>query len=185
MLASLLPILQFGCGSGSSAADKKDDKFLIGTISWEEWQSRAGWDDYSASDYEPAPETLRKLKSLIRNKDYMFLIFSGYWCSDSKSEVPKIFKLLNMCGVPANRIKLIGLDRQKSEPSGIAKEYSITKVPTLIILTDDEVSSRAITIPAGQTKPIPTPGINSEAGRIIEYPSKSWDEDILSIIFEK
>ncbi|MGA2298573.1 MAG: hypothetical protein ABSG15_13590, partial [FCB group bacterium] len=58
-----------------------------------------------------------------------------------------------------DKIDLYGVDRQKQEPTGTATLYKLEKVPTMIIF-------------AGE----------SEIGRIVETPKKSWDEDIVDII---
>jgi thiol-disulfide isomerase/thioredoxin len=138
--------------------DEKAGKIIVGKITWDDWKKDAGWSDYSAIDYSPTD--LVEFREIV-NSDISFILFSGSWCGDSKSEVPKIFKLFSQAG-KENKIKLYGLDRMKDEPSGIAKLYKIEKVPTLIILRD-----------------------NQESGRIIEYPAISWEKDIMQIISSK
>ena len=138
--------------------DEKTGKIIVGKITWQEWQRHAGWSDYSAADYSPS--NISEFRAAI-DDDISFLLFAGSWCGDSKSEVPKIFKLFKQADIE-NKIRLYGLDRQKEETSGVAKLYKIERVPTLVILKN-----------------------NNEAGRIIEYPEESWGFDIMKIILGK
>lgn len=137
--------------------DEKGKQVIVGQVSWKEWQDSSGWKDFSAKDYEITAENKAKLASLINDK-INFLLFAGSWCGDSETEVPIIYKIIKDIDADENIIKLIGVDRQKHDLDGEATKYNITRVPTLIILKDGQ-----------------------ELGRIVEFPKKSWDEDLLDI----
>jgi thiol-disulfide isomerase/thioredoxin len=91
--------------------------------------------------------------------DAEFIVFLGTWCSDSKKEVPRFLKVVDRCGVPAERVKLYGLDRSKKSPDGLAETYGITKVPTFIVLKHGR-----------------------EVGRITELPQTTLEADLLTIL---
>lgn len=141
------------------ASTKNEKKIITGKFTWNQWQKQAGWDKYDAADYEPGEFLAGQLSEIVKNNDISFLLFSASWCGDSKSEVPKIYKLFDTAKIPIDRIKLFGVDRQKLEPTGTAEKYKIERVPTLVILRDGK-----------------------EIGRIIEHPKTSWEEDIFKII---
>lgn len=132
---------------------------LIGNYSWNKWIKETGWDNIEFLNYNPSKEKILNLKKLISNKNISFLIFGGSWCSDTKSELPKIFKIFSLCDMDTEKIEIIGVDRQKYEPSGKSLLYQIEKVPTLIILLE-----------------------NTEKGRITEFPDISWEDDLIKIL---
>jgi hypothetical protein len=70
-----------------------------------------------------------------------------------------IMAILEQAEVPAERIKLYGVDRSKTEPSGTAAREGIQRVPTLVI------HSKA-----------------GEMGRIVEYPKATWEDDMTGIL---
>jgi thiol-disulfide isomerase/thioredoxin len=131
----------------------------VGEFSWEEWQTKSGWDDHTAADYEPDIEYTNAIDSIFRNKNISFIIFTANWCPDSRSETPKIFKLFAVLDIPLSSVRLFGVDREKKEPTNTYLKYDPKKVPTLIVLID-----------------------SLEQGRIIEYPEASWEQDIFEII---
>jgi len=88
-----------------------------------------------------------------------FLVFLGTWCGDSKREVPRFMKIADMAGIPAERIRLCGVDRAKKSPDGAAAPYAIERVPTFIVLRDGK-----------------------EEGRIVERPVGTLEGDLLTIL---
>jgi hypothetical protein len=68
-------------------------------------------------------------------------------------------KILGLAAVPPGDIHLYGVDRHKKDPSGEAKRWHISRIPTVIILSRDR-----------------------EIGRIVENPKVSWEDDILNIL---
>ncbi len=156
LLAITAVFIFAGC---STKIEKGSSDYLTGMYSWPDWQKNAGWGDYSAPEYYPEPEFVKKISGVIKNGNYKFLIFAGSWCHDSQVGVPEIYKLAEEANIPEKEILLYGVDRDKREPSGTAEKYKIEKVPTLVVLKNGK-----------------------EIGRIIEYPVKSWDEDLYNIL---
>lgn len=159
----LIFLMFISCGKlvfaqGTQDTAKKPAK-LIGEYTWSDWQKQAEWKDYTAPDYVPDFEVIPSLSNIIAEKQCRFILFAGDWCGDSKTEVPKIFKIFDFTDVNQNKYRLFGVDRNKRETSGIAEKFKIEKVPTLIILKD-----------------------STEAGRITEFPHKSWERDIWEIL---
>lgn len=165
-IISIVICLQFivnSC-SGSKYSIENDENgkpMIVGHLTWEEWQEDAGWESYSAPTYMPNLKRANEISDIATNNAVDFVIFAGSWCSDSETELPKLYKLITGAGIFPDKILLYGVDRQKVEPSGTAKYYKIEKVPTLVLEVDGE-----------------------EIGKIIESPKLSWEEDILNILRE-
>jgi thiol-disulfide isomerase/thioredoxin len=160
---SFLSIIIVSCSSSkySIENDENGKPMIVGHLTWEEWQEEAGWESYSAPTYMPNLKRANEISDIATNNGVDFIIFAGSWCSDSETELPKLYKLITGAGIFPDKILLYGVDRQKDEPSGTAKEYKIEKVPTLVLEVDGE-----------------------EIGRIVETPKLSWEEDMLNILRE-
>jgi hypothetical protein len=130
-------------------------KVVVGKISRAvlENDSSFHWFALGYGRYTPAPEPLRLLQG--KAADLHFVLFLGTWCSDSKAEVPKIFKLFDALSIPADRITLYGLDRMKKCDTMAVSDYAVTKVPTLIVYEGTK-----------------------EIGRIVEQPREGIEQDI-------
>jgi thiol-disulfide isomerase/thioredoxin len=135
--------------------------YPAGELSWEKWQTVSGWDDHSASDYTPNTDYINAIKSISEDRDLSYIVFTASWCPDSRSETPKMFKLFSELDIPLSSVRLFGVDREKKEPTRTYLDYDLQKVPTMIVLEDGE-----------------------EIGRIVEYPIKTWEEDLLDILNE-
>lgn len=138
--------------------DSLGRKILVGQFSWEDWNKEMNWQ--IPQDYCINISNCFHLSVIINQKKIKFLIFAGSWCSDTKSELPKIIKIFQSCEFPS--YELIGVDRAKYEPTMRFVEYNIERVPSLVVLSN-----------------------NQEIGRIIEFPKNDWFEDIKQIIEQK
>ena len=139
--------------------DTANKVVISGKINWEDWQKHAEWQDYKADEYKINTAFSDSILQIMKLNKITFMLFAGSWCSDSKEQMPKLYKVLSYCNYPINNIELYGVDRKKEESSGIAKALQILNVPTLIIIKN-----------------------NNEIGRIVETPSHSWEEDIFNFI---
>lgn len=151
-------IIQFSI-SNTIVVSQGEKPILIGNYKWTEWLEQTGREANPELNYKPSSEKVDILKNLIFEKEFSFLIFAGSWCGDSKTELPKLFNLFNLCNLEPDSIPLIGVDRQKIEPTGISQYYRIERVPTLIVLLD-----------------------NKEIGRIIEFPEITWEDDLIKLL---
>ncbi|WP_276481195.1 hypothetical protein [Paraflavitalea pollutisoli] len=121
----------------------------------------ASWFDQFYNGYTIDTATAGQLKPLLKNKK--FVIFMGTWCGDSKREVPRMYKLLDYCGVKSSQIKLINVNNAdsayKQSPGHEERGLSIFRVPDLLVYDK-----------------------NGEAGRIVESPIVSLEKDLLAIV---
>ena len=116
------------------------------------------WNHYR--DYTPRKDVVERIAGARGSFD--ILIFFGTWCKDSISEVPKILRALDAADNKNLKLVLYGVDRTKKEGLGMSEKFNIQRVPTTIVLRD---------------------GV--ELGRIVEYPQKSNEEDLLRILEKK
>jgi len=137
--------------------------FLLGEVTVSNFKAVPYRDWYSSNHKNyTVDESLVKLfkKKLNRHE---ILLFLGTWCGDSKREVPRMLKILEAANFPKEQLKIFALDRRKDNYkkglNGEEKGWNIKRVPTLILLKDDE-----------------------EVNRIVERPIDSFEEDLLSIL---
>ena len=137
-------------------------QFLLGSIPVELMMKEPykQWFDANYQDYQPEESTLPELKSTLDK--YSVLVFLGTWCGDSRREVPRFLKTLDLAEFPEERVKIIALDRRepniKKSPTGEEWGLQIKRVPTFIFLKDGK-----------------------EVNRIVESPIETLEKDILKI----
>ncbi len=115
--------------------------------------------EYSA--YLPDSLVLSGLQS--RLNDTHITLVMGTWCGDSKSQVPRFFKILDLLGFDEKRLTIICVDGSKKASSGLLNNLDIKRVPTFIIYDDTK----------------------KELGRIVETPHVTLEKDLLNLVLEK
>ena len=135
----LLGFVLTGCTH--SVASEPD---LIGEISAEQLlaQYPAFQAEYKA--YQPSQEELAAVAEL--QKDTLVVLF-GTWCHDSQREVPRLLKTFDLSGLEVPKLTLVAVDRKKSDPQGLAKQYGLRYTPTFILLNDGKELGRVIERP--------------------------------------
>jgi thiol-disulfide isomerase/thioredoxin len=120
----------------------------------------AAWFDTDYAAYRPDSNAIARLTPLLRGRT--FEIFMGTWCGDSRREVPRMFKILDACHVPADHIRLVMVDyrdrKYKQSPQHEEQGKDIIHVPDLLVLDNAQ-----------------------EMGRIVESPVVSLEKDLVSI----
>jgi tetratricopeptide (TPR) repeat protein len=145
------------------SVDSRGNLMLLGYSTKERLQQEPFgiWFNKNYNDYKIDSTTAMSLRDKL--KDKQFVIFMGTWCGDSRQEVPKIFRLLDYCEVPASKIKLVNLNTYdsvyKQSPGREEKGLNIHRVPDLLVYENEK-----------------------EIGRVIEKPFVSWEKDLLSIV---
>lgn len=94
-----------------------------------------------------------------RLKDDSITVVMGTWCSDSKMEVPRFYKILDYLGYPSDKVKLLMVGRDKKAKGNETEGLNIERVPTFIFYREGK-----------------------ELGRIVEYPQESLDKDMVKIL---
>ena len=83
----------------------------------------------------------------------------GTWCPDSRREVPRFMRVMDAWHFPVEKLIFIGVDDAKQSPVGEYNSLDIQRVPTFILYKN-----------------------NIEAGRIIENPKTSLEQDMVDIL---
>jgi thiol-disulfide isomerase/thioredoxin len=109
-------------------------------------------------EYQIDSDALNKLFD-INKDDLLIKIVMGTWCSDSRREVPRFMRIIDIWKFPATKITFIGVDNEKQSPVGEYLNLDIQRVPTFIIFKN-----------------------NIEVGRIIENPVTSLEQDLVNIL---
>lgn len=113
------------------------------------------------NSYTPDSIVLTELRPELRNKTIQ--IFMATWCGDSKREVPRMLRLLHLCGVPPTAIEIINVGRgdhdYKQSPTHEERGKNIHRVPTFVVYQNGK-----------------------EINRIVEFPVQSLEKDLLNIL---
>ena len=141
--------------------DKTGRPMLIGATdrSAFELSDFSDWYNNEYIGYEPDGFILEQITELSDSIDIQ--IFMGTWCSDSRSEVPRFLKILDLAGFDQKYLQIINVDRQKRSPTHEEKNKSIEFVPTFIINSN-----------------------GNEIGRIVEFPILTLENDLLDILLD-
>ena len=85
----------------------------------------------------------------------------GTWCEDSEREIPGFVSILESINYDTTT-RIIAVDEDKITPNFIEKDFELINIPTIIFYDN-----------------------NTEINRIVEFPIKSIEEDILNILSGK
>jgi thiol-disulfide isomerase/thioredoxin len=86
-------------------------------------------------------------------------IVMATWCSDSRREIPRFYKILDSMNYNYSKLTLINVNREKKAESIELEHFNLQLVPTIIIYKNGE-----------------------ELGRIIESPLASLEADLTGIL---
>jgi hypothetical protein len=107
--------------------------------------------------YNPDMKVIQEI--LPKIKDLSITIILGTWCSDSKEQVPRFFKIIDSFEQTGPPITIICVDKDKKGGTVSLDGMNLEKVPTFIFYRDKK-----------------------ETGRIIETPSGTLEQDMLAIL---
>ena len=134
---------------------------LIGLSQRIDYESREHfkvWFNDEFENYDIDEETLSMISEV--DSDIILQCFMGTWCSDSRREVPRMYKILDQIKFDETKLKMVSVDRKMVSPEGEQKGKNIHHVPTLIFYKEGK-----------------------EIGRIIESPVGTLEEDFVDILF--
>ena len=102
--------------------------------------------------YKVHGKTVKALKEVDKTADYRIVIVLGTWCSDSRREVPRFYKIVDALGFPQANILTILVDENKNDVSGLAKQFTI-KAQKVSPKNSNTRSCVIVKIYFGQTHP--------------------------------
>jgi thiol-disulfide isomerase/thioredoxin len=100
---------------------------------------------------------LNQIKTGLKNVNVKIIM--GTWCSDSRREVPRFFKILDAVNYPSDKVEIICVDEDKKAKGDELNGLKIELVPTIIFYKD-----------------------GNELGRIIEAPEETLEKDMIKIL---
>lgn len=77
-------------------------------------------------------------------EQFSIIVFGGTWCHDTQNLLPKFYRLIDKSGFPANKVTLIGVDREKTALNNLHTKWNITNVPTFIIIKNGKEAGRVV-----------------------------------------
>ncbi len=152
----------------SARIEHEKGPYLIGPLTREAWSGFAPELAPEAASYQPSPDVVEALAALDR--DLRIVCVLGTWCSDSRREVPRFWKVMEACGLPPASLQLLAVGRA-DDPAAAAWEqtrgltpgyrarYDVALVPTFIVYEG-----------------------GLELGRIVETPAVSLEADLAAIL---
>ncbi len=115
------------------------------------------WYKYNYDSYAVDSAAIKEIEPLLNNIHFVLVI--GTWCSDSKRDVPHLYKIFDAANISDRTVFMFGVDRTKKSQDGTTEKYNILRVPTLIVFNGEQ-----------------------EIGRIVEHPRATLEKDILKIL---
>ena len=132
-------------------------RMLLGKITARELYEKYPVFAENASAYKPDSRIVERIGRL--DGDTAVVMFLGTWCGDSVREVPRFLKLIESADNPRISLVMYGLDKSLDDGEGIAHEYNIERVPTMVFLREDR-----------------------EVGRLVEPPDGTMEKDLLRVL---
>jgi len=132
---------------------------LVGECTREAFQDTnySWWWNDQYNNYDVDTTVADSVKDKLVN--YGIEVVMGSWCSDSRRQVPRLFKILDYIHYPSDDVKIICVDRELKTGGHEIDSLDIKRIPTIIIYKDGK-----------------------EKGRIIERPKISLEKDLLNIL---
>ena len=147
------------------------DANLIGEVNRDGF-TRAPYSKWFVSEYDSYRPNKNIVSYLAKDRgkeldDLQVTVFMGTWCSDSKMQVPRLYKFLDQAGFDESQLSVHAVDIKpeafRRTPNGLAEQgMNIYRVPTIIVHRNDE-----------------------ELGRIVEAPLTTLELDFMNIIKEE
>jgi thiol-disulfide isomerase/thioredoxin len=92
-------------------------------------------------------------------KDVTITIVMGTWCSDSRREVPRFFKILDTANYSSDSVEIICVDENLKTEGDELEGLKLKRVPTFIFYKN-----------------------GNELGRIVESPKETLEKDMIKIL---
>lgn len=153
---AVLILLFSGC---KILKNNKTETYKTGKVSIKEIK-HTKWFKNEFKTYHPNPTIIDSLSPL---NSYTLVIIGGEWCSDTRMQLPRFTKILEILNIPIEKTTLYLVDRNKecANCGDYSKQkYQIKLIPTFILIDKN----------------------GNEKGRIIESPKKTLEEDLLRIL---
>lgn len=139
------------------------EQILVGSINWDGLTSgnHGVWFVPGYKEYQVDETSLASIEPIIG--DIQIKLFLGTWCEDSQVQVPQFYKMMDHLGYNISGMEVVALERLENRdlvgPNGEEEGMNITHVPTIIFYKEGK-----------------------ELGRIVEYPNRTIEKDMVEIL---
>ncbi len=149
----------FSQNNSASSPPPSDQEILTGVVSRKHIQQGDFGKFFKKEyrNYKPDPGVLNQIKTC--NYPDSVTVVMGTWCSDSRLQVPRFYKIIDKANWDTRFVKLICVNKNKKAESIDIEDLNISKIPTFIFYKN---------------------GV--EKGRIVESPENTLEKDILNIL---
>jgi hypothetical protein len=142
----MIMIIVSGCLWGQKAVDK------TGILLVAEWKK-------IYDEYTPDAALIENLKS--KAPELKADVYFGYWCDDSKKNVPVFLKIIDTLNVPEFKVNFYEVEKKlTTDQKYYVEDMMVEKVPTFIFYVND-----------------------FEMGRIVENPRNTILQDLMLMVF--
>lgn len=124
--------------------DYKGKKMLKGIINRQLIENDTAFAWFKESLQYGTPDAIAVTAFQQNKNKFKIIIFGGTWCEDTQNLLPKFYKLVDKSGYPESNITLVAVDRQKTAVNNLHVTYSITNVPTFIVLKHGKEVGRVV-----------------------------------------
>ena len=161
-LLAIILVLFMGCETAinQETVSYEGEQILVGKVDWN-GLTGASYSDWFMSGYKSYQPDTTALSGVVLD-NIEIVLFLGTWCSDSQTQVPQFYKILDFLHYDLNKLTTVSLERQEDRklvsPQHEEENWDICFVPTIIFLRNGQ-----------------------ELDRIIEYPERTLEKDIARI----
>ncbi len=103
-----------------------------------------------AAAYHPNQGKIQLLRALAEPVEV--LAFFGTWCQTCKEFLPQLIKTVQEVSSPNLALRLVALDEDMQDPSGLSVEHGIVATPTFVVLFEGEEIGRMEEAPSGSVE---------------------------------
>lgn len=158
VLSVLIAASSLAPATAATRETSQEEGVLVGDVTREQIEESVPNWVQSEADSKPDPEACHGLAAVEPGAEVT--VFLGTWCSDSRREVPRLWKALDLAGpVVPFEVHYIGVDEDKKEPGGRPAGDDIRYVPTVIVRRNGQ-----------------------EIGRIVEQSPDGIEKDLLALL---
>lgn len=101
--------------------------------------------------YSPSIAVLDSFRML--SKTLEIKVIGGNWCSDTRREIPRLAKVLDLAGFNADRFQYFPVDKDKKPYSNnFASTYSFKWVPTIVVYQSGKECGKIVETAEGSTE---------------------------------
>ena len=148
-------------GSEETKKEAQQEPVPVGPLTREQIEAAVPDWVQAAVEAQADAETGRALAAVAPGAEVV--VFVGTWCGDSRREVSRFWKALDvMGGMVPFEVRYVGVDRDKKEPAAALAESDVRYLPTIIVYRDGR-----------------------ETGRIVETAPHSVERDLLDLLTGK